>query len=303
MIRPTSNRPPTEGHPADAWDFTALDFGQLWRGREKTTALESDVIGEALEGIPRDRVLEVGLGGGRLTPNLRRKFTEYVGIDITPRFLAERRAADPHPPPYFAADVHRLPFVTGAFRAVVMVRVYNFLVDPRRALGEIDRVLAPGGVVVLSYHPVPSFGTLFDDFRHLLAERRPPGFAPVTFSRTEYLQPRRERVAKTLEDAGLKIDWERVTGLEDNRAGRWIPLPALRSLARLLAPLNLLPHRFVRARTGRGGAGSLPPLPTILACPRCGAPGLSSEFPPTSPPSCRGCGAVFPFQDGIADLR
>lgn len=46
-------------------------------------------------------------------------------------------------------DAHRLPFVDGAFDAVVTFNTFEHLYDPPRAAAEIGRVLRPGGRLIL----------------------------------------------------------------------------------------------------------------------------------------------------------
>jgi SAM-dependent methyltransferase len=47
-------------------------------------------------------------------------------------------------------DAHRLPFADGAFDAVVCTEVFEHLLDPPAAAGEMIRVLKPGGRLVLT---------------------------------------------------------------------------------------------------------------------------------------------------------
>jgi SAM-dependent methyltransferase len=48
------------------------------------------------------------------------------------------------------ADAHRLPFADGAVTGVRTDRVLQHLAEPRRALAELVRVLAPGGRLVVA---------------------------------------------------------------------------------------------------------------------------------------------------------
>ena len=51
---------------------------------------------------------------------------------------------------YVVGDAAALPFATGTFDFVLMIEVLQHLPDPARALAEARRVLAPGGVLVLT---------------------------------------------------------------------------------------------------------------------------------------------------------
>jgi len=78
-----ADQPPAYALP----DFRALDFERLWLGRRKTTDLESWVLARCFGASLSDRLLEVGPGGGRLTPLLRGRATEFVAVDVTRAFL------------------------------------------------------------------------------------------------------------------------------------------------------------------------------------------------------------------------
>jgi demethylmenaquinone methyltransferase/2-methoxy-6-polyprenyl-1,4-benzoquinol methylase len=115
-----------------------------------------------------------------------------------------------------AADALALPFATGSFAAVTIAFGVRNVADPRAALSEIARVLAPGGaVLILEFalprrRPVRAAYLLY--FRHLL-----PAIASLASARAEayrYLRdsvlefPQREGLRPLLEEAGLEaIGW------------------------------------------------------------------------------------------------
>lgn len=51
-------------------------------------------------------------------------------------------------PAYVALDAHRLPFVDGSFSAVTVIEALHHFADYGQTLGEIHRVLKPGGKLV-----------------------------------------------------------------------------------------------------------------------------------------------------------
>lgn len=78
-----------------------------------------------------------------------------VGADFTLPMLgvARRRAAAArHRPDFVAADALRLPFADASFDAITVGYGLRNVADPRTALAEMRRVLAPGGrAVVLDF--------------------------------------------------------------------------------------------------------------------------------------------------------
>lgn len=48
------------------------------------------------------------------------------------------------------ADAHDLPFETGRFDSIVAIEVFEHLKDPLKARSEVERVLRPGGQVLLT---------------------------------------------------------------------------------------------------------------------------------------------------------
>ena len=109
----------------------------------------------ALDVQPGERVLEVGFGTGNEVLDLARLAGAggYVaGIDISPRMLAvAQRKLDATPPTakveLQVADARQLPFAEGSFDAVYSSFTLELFPedDERQVLGEIRRVLRPGG--------------------------------------------------------------------------------------------------------------------------------------------------------------
>ncbi|MDQ3537225.1 MAG: methyltransferase domain-containing protein [Actinomycetota bacterium] len=120
-------------------------YDKLSRGAEQQGA--GDHRQEALAGLS-GRVVEVGAGNGLNFAYYPATVTEVVAVEPEPhlRGLAERAAA--------AANVavrvvdgtaERLPLDSAAFDAGVASLVLCSVADQRQALGELSRVLRPGG--------------------------------------------------------------------------------------------------------------------------------------------------------------
>jgi ubiquinone/menaquinone biosynthesis C-methylase UbiE len=101
-----------------------------------------------LDARPGDRVLEVGCGAGHLLAGL--PAGRPIGIDLADSLLTRTRARLGRRALLAQGDAAVLPFAAGSFERVYCSEVLEHLVDPHAAVGEIARVLRPGGVAVLS---------------------------------------------------------------------------------------------------------------------------------------------------------
>ena len=95
------------------------------------------------------RVLDAGCGEGYGADRLTAVAAEVTGVDLEEPVI--RRAASRYPRAHFdAANLVSLPYADGAFDAVVSLQVIEHLHSPQEFLAECARVLAPGGVLVIS---------------------------------------------------------------------------------------------------------------------------------------------------------
>jgi ubiquinone/menaquinone biosynthesis C-methylase UbiE len=122
---------------------------------------------EILEPRPRERVLEIGPGTGYYTFDLTERLPggQVDLFDIQQEMLdhvmreADRRGVTNVEPAL--GDAQALPYADNSFDAVVLITVLGEIPDQDRALGEIARVLRPGGRLIVGEmffdpHVVPS---------------------------------------------------------------------------------------------------------------------------------------------------
>ena len=108
------------------------------------------------------RVLEIAVGTGRNLPFYRPDVT-ITGIDLSTEMLAlaRKRAAELGlTADLREGDAQALPFADGSFDTVLCALSLCTIPDPARAIGEMDRVLAPGGTLLLIDHIGSSFAPL-----------------------------------------------------------------------------------------------------------------------------------------------
>jgi arsenite methyltransferase len=103
--------------------------------------------------------LDIGSGPGNVTAALARAAGPdglALGVDISEPMLTRAVGAQAGPNVGFLrADAQRLPFRDGTFDAVTSLAVLQLIPDPSTTLGEIARVLKPGGRVAIM---VPTAG-------------------------------------------------------------------------------------------------------------------------------------------------
>ncbi len=161
LIRPAST-------PNNPDEFTP--FPNMERRNWLQSRLEIPAMVAALSLPKRARVLEVGCGRGIAIPVFARLLqpTRLVALDIEQPLLDEagdratRYGVDVE---LVQGDVRALPFEDGEFDLVIDFGTCYHVAHPDRALTEIHRVLAPGGLFAtetklsqVMAHPIRTMG-------------------------------------------------------------------------------------------------------------------------------------------------
>ncbi|MET7449759.1 methyltransferase domain-containing protein [Streptomyces sp. NBC_01693] len=106
---------------------------------------------------PGDAVLDAGCGTGRALPALRGAVGPggtVVGADVTHAMLAAAlRAGRESSGTLVLADAARLPLRAGVLDAVFAAGLISHLPHPGQGLGELARVVRPGGRLAV-FHPI-----------------------------------------------------------------------------------------------------------------------------------------------------
>jgi SAM-dependent methyltransferase len=119
-------------------DFYRTRAGWRSSGEESTRFRRAAALGQVPEGA---RVLDIGAREGGLRAFLP-KSVKYQGIDITPEFASDS---------VITRDISEgIPFADGSYDFVFCIEVLEHVPNPFAALGEINRVLRDGGVLIVS---------------------------------------------------------------------------------------------------------------------------------------------------------
>jgi ubiquinone/menaquinone biosynthesis C-methylase UbiE len=124
----------------------------IWRQYVLAPAL--DALFELVGGEPAPRrILDVGCGEGPALPILRDRFGPdvLVGVDIDPHMIrrAEPRAREAGAT-IRVADASKLDLPDASFDWVLCHQTLHHVSDQEAALCELFRILAPGGVLLIS---------------------------------------------------------------------------------------------------------------------------------------------------------
>jgi SAM-dependent methyltransferase len=110
-------------------------------------------VRDFLEPEAADRILEIGCGRGYLTREVRCLAPATTGIDVNPQAVSNAVARGLR-----VMDARRLAFDDATFDKIYSFHVIEHIIDLGVAFAEMDRVLAPGGRVLLVYPAEPIRG-------------------------------------------------------------------------------------------------------------------------------------------------
>lgn len=109
----------------------------------------AELLVEALEIVPDERVLDVACGSGNgAIAAARRTWGNTVGADFVPALLErgrERAAAERLEVEFVEADAQNLPFEDASFDVAMSIFGAMFAPDQERTAAELLRVVKPGG--------------------------------------------------------------------------------------------------------------------------------------------------------------
>ena len=97
---------------------------------------------------PGTRLLDVGCGPGTITADFARRLPDgrVIGVDASSAVIDDAAARYPEVT-FMVGDLSSLPFPDGSFDVVHLHQVLQHLNDPVRALADLRRLIAPGGLL------------------------------------------------------------------------------------------------------------------------------------------------------------
>jgi len=180
----------------DRWlfDLWSRVYDAPWVQRLTYRPEQEAVLQRLRQGSPR-RVLDLGCGTGQLASRIREALPrcDVVGCDFS-RGMLSRAAARGPSLRWVQGDALRLPLRDASFDAAVSTEAFHWFPDPAAALGELHRVLVPGGWLLIAL-----VNPRFELFSRVAAETS-------TWIGEPFDWPTRERMRARVEAAGFRVE-------------------------------------------------------------------------------------------------
>jgi ubiquinone/menaquinone biosynthesis C-methylase UbiE len=136
----------------------AASYYDATRGYSAEVGAEiARAIARAAHAPAHSRILEIGVGTGRIALPLARQGHDLTGVDISLAMMDQLRtkladlavAGEPVRLALVEADMESLPFADGSFDVVVAAHVFHLVEHPLTAAREALRVLRPHGSLLI----------------------------------------------------------------------------------------------------------------------------------------------------------
>ncbi len=106
---------------------------------------------DALKNIEFNNILDLGCGTGTILNMISKELDvkELYGLDLSKKMLEIAKDKLGAKAELTVGDAENLPYVDDFFEAIVCVESFHHYPNPKQALYEINRVLKPGGTLIL----------------------------------------------------------------------------------------------------------------------------------------------------------
>jgi SAM-dependent methyltransferase len=145
-----------------SYDQVAAQYADKFRDEMDDKPFDRDCLDRLVREVGRlGPICDMGCGPGQIARYLHRQGTDTLGVDLSPRMIAEAQRLNPDIP-FHQGDMLSLPDADNSWGGIAAF--YCIIHIPRDqivdALREMKRVLKPSGVLLLAFH-------IGDEVKHL----------------------------------------------------------------------------------------------------------------------------------------
>lgn len=114
-------------------------------------AMEARIISRFLELKKGEKVCDIACGSGHQCIKMAKRGCEVYGIDMNARNIKNAKSiAEGYDCDFQVANAEKLPYDSNMFDKVVSVCALEHFANDEKAIEEMNRVLKPGGILVLT---------------------------------------------------------------------------------------------------------------------------------------------------------
>jgi ubiquinone/menaquinone biosynthesis C-methylase UbiE len=129
----------------------AKDYDNYYKSEtgKAVDSIEKGIFVNFLEKLPRGTLLELGCGTGHWTDFFSKQGFKVTAIDTSEKMLQIARRKNINNAIFQKADAAGLPYGDHSFPVIATITMLEFVSNTESVLDEIDRVLKPGGTLMM----------------------------------------------------------------------------------------------------------------------------------------------------------
>lgn len=137
-----------------SYDRVAMEYAEKFKDEMDDKPFDRDCLDRLAREVRKlGPICDMGCGPGQIARYLHRQGVKTLGVDLSPRMVAEAQRLNPEIP-FHQGDMLSLPDPNSSWGGIAAF--YCIIHIPREqivdALREMKRVLKPGGVLLVTFH-------------------------------------------------------------------------------------------------------------------------------------------------------
>jgi SAM-dependent methyltransferase len=137
-----------------SYDQVAVEYAGRFKDEMDDKPFDRDCLHRLAQEVgDLGPICDLGCGPGQIARYLHRHGVPTLGVDLSPKMVVEAQRLNPHVP-FHQGDMLALPDAADSWGGIAAF--YCIIHIPREqivdALGEMKRVLKPGGVLLVTFH-------------------------------------------------------------------------------------------------------------------------------------------------------